>query len=171
MRQLVTYTIRAIGLALATFPMMDAGAQSQLGHATGGSQEIAFKKAIRQLYDIKESAWTKGDVETIVTRFYAPDAVSAGEGDPTTLKGTKQFREAYKQLLQDITSVRVQSVRSVVNGNAGWDWANFYANVKPGKAREYPPSPVRILFLFSKEKGRWICEGDIFVTGKFDDPL
>jgi hypothetical protein len=59
----------------------------------------------------------------------------------------------------------------VVNGNAGWDWANFYANVKPEKAREYPPSPVRILFLFSKEKGRWICKGDIFVTGKFDDPL
>ena len=167
----MTHTIRAIGLVLAMFGIMNAGAQSQQGHAAGSSQEIAFKKAIRQLYDIKESAWTKGDVEAIVTRFYAPDAVSVGEGDPTTMKGTKQFREAYKQLLQDITSVRVESVRSVVNGNAGWDWANFYANVKPEKAGEYPQSPVRILFLFSKEKGRWICKGDIFVTGKFDDPL
>jgi uncharacterized protein (TIGR02246 family) len=167
----VTHTIRAIGLVLAMFGMTNAGAQSQPDHAGGSSREIAFKKAVRQLYDIKESAWTKGDVEGIVTRFYAPDAVSVGEGDPTTLKGTKQFRKAYKQLLQDITSVRVESVRSVVNGNAGWDWANFYANVKPEKAREYPPSPVRILFLFSKEKGRWICKGDIFVTGKFDDSL
>ena len=167
----MTHAIRASWLLLAMFGMTNAGAQSQPGHAGGSAEEIAFKRAVRQLYDIKESAWTKGDVEAIVTRFYAPDAVSVGEGDPTTLKGTKQFREAYKQLLQDITSVRVESVRSVVNGNAGWDWANFYANVKPEKAREYPPSPVRILFLFSKETGRWICKGDIFVTGKFDDPL
>jgi uncharacterized protein (TIGR02246 family) len=167
----VTQTIRAIWLLLAIFGMTNAGAQSHPGDAGATAEEIAFKKAIRQLYDIKESAWTKGDVESIVTRFYAPDAVSVGEGDPNTLKGTNQFREAYTELLRDITSVRIESVRSVVNGNAGWDWANFYAAVKPEKAREYPPSPVRILFLFSKEKGRWICKGDIFVNGKFDGPL
>jgi len=153
------------------FGMMNAGAQSPPVKAGGSAEEIAFKKAIRQLYGIKESAWTRRDVESIVTRFYAPDAVSVGEGDPNTLKGTKQFREAYTQLLEDITSVRIESVRSVVNGNAGWDWANFYATVKPEKAAEYPPSPVRILFLFSKENGRWICKGDIFVKGKFDGPL
>lgn len=167
----MTHSIRAIWLLPAMFGMTNAGALSQTGHADGGAEEIAFKKTIRQLYDIKESAWAKGDVEAIVTRFYAPDAVSVGEGDPNTLRGTKQFREAYTHLLRDITSVRVESVRSVVNGNAGWDWANFYATVKPEKAREYPSSPVRILFLFSKEHGRWICKGDIFVTGKFDEGL
>jgi uncharacterized protein (TIGR02246 family) len=136
------------------------------------SQELAtFKSAIRNLYDIKEGAWQRGDYETIVTRFYSPDAVSVGEGDPNTMKGVDQFRKAYKQWVQDITSVRVESVHSVVNGNAGWDWANFYATVKPEKVKDYPQSPVRILFLFSKENGKWICKGDIFVSGKFSDPL
>jgi uncharacterized protein (TIGR02246 family) len=156
---------------LATFGLMTAGAQPQAGQSSGSAEEVAFKQAIRKLYDLKERAWTKGDVESIVTSFYAPDAISVGQGDPNTLKGTKQFREAYRQLLQDIASVKIESVRTVVNGNAGWDWANFYAAVKPAKAQDYPPSPVRILFLFSKENGRWICKGDIFVKGKFDNPL
>jgi uncharacterized protein (TIGR02246 family) len=167
----VTHIIRAIWMLLAILGMMNAGAQLPPVKAGSSTEEIAFKKAIRRLYDIKESAWTKRDVESIVTRFYAPDAVSVGEGDRNTLEGTGQFREAYTQLLQDITSVRIESVRSVVNGNAGWDWANFYATVKPEKAAQYPPSPVRILFLFSKENGRWICKGDIFVSGKFSSPL
>ena len=53
-----------------------------------------FKRAIRKLYDLKEKAWAAGDAESIVTKFYSADAVSAGEGDPNTMVGREQFRAA-----------------------------------------------------------------------------
>jgi uncharacterized protein (TIGR02246 family) len=150
---------------------ISAGAQAPRVGSQPSQELAAFKGAVRKLYDIKEGAWKRGDYEAIVTQFYSADAVSVGEGDPNTMKGVDQFRKAYKQLVQDVTSVRVESVRSVVNGSAGWDWANFYATIKPEKAKDYPQTPARILFLFSKENGKWICKGDIFVSGKFSNPL
>jgi uncharacterized protein (TIGR02246 family) len=164
--------IKLISMAMLVSSLCVTGAgASPSGAQQDAAELVSFKSAIRKLYDIKEGAWKKGDFESIVTRFYAADAVSAGEGDPSTMKGVDQFRKAYQQMVQDITSVRIESVRSVVNGNAGWDWANFYATVKLQKAQDYPQSPVRVLFLFSKEHGRWICKGDIFVNGKFSNPL
>jgi uncharacterized protein (TIGR02246 family) len=135
------------------------------------SELAAFKKSIRALYDLKERAWAAGDAETIVTKFYAADAVSVGEGDPTTMVGREQFRATYRNYVRDVTAVRIESVRTVVNGNAGWDWTNFYATVRPEKAKEYPPPLVRVLFLWSKENGRWICKGDVFVNGGFKEAL
>jgi hypothetical protein len=164
--------VKLISMVLLVSGLGVTGAGASPGEAQPHSAELAsFKAAIRKLYDIKEGAWKKGDFESIVTRFYAADAVSVGEGDLNTMKGVDEFRKTYRQLVQDITSVRIESVRSVVNGNAGWDWANFYASVKPQRAKDYPQTPVRILFLFSKEHGRWICKGDIFVSGKFSNPL
>ena len=139
--------------------------------AAADAELAAFKKAIRQLYDLKEQAWAAGDAETIVTRFYAPDAISVGEGDPGTMVGREQFRETYRKYVKDVTSVRIESVRTVVNGNAGWDWTNFRATIRPEKAKEYPPPLVRVLFLWSREGGRWICKGDVFVNGGFKEPL
>jgi uncharacterized protein (TIGR02246 family) len=139
--------------------------------AAANVELTAFKKAIRQLYDLKERAWAAGDAETIVTRFYAPDAISIGEGDPGTMVGREQFRETYRKYVKDVTSVRIESVRTVVNGNAGWDWTNFYATIRPEKANEYPPPLVRVLFLWSREGGHWICKGDVFVNGGFKEPL
>jgi uncharacterized protein (TIGR02246 family) len=139
--------------------------------AVAGAELAAFEKAIRRLYDLKERAWAAGDAETIVTRFYAPDAISIGEGDPGTMVGREQFRETYRKYVKDVTSVRIESVRTVVNGNAGWDWTNFYATVRPEKAKEYPPPLVRVLFLWSRQGGRWICKGDVFVNGGFKEPL
>src|SRR5262245_8767849 len=80
-----------------------------------------FKQAIRHLYDQKEKAWASGDAEFIVTQFYSADAISAAEGDPVTMVGRTEFRKAYQQYLKDVTSVRIESVKTVVNGNAGWD--------------------------------------------------
>jgi uncharacterized protein (TIGR02246 family) len=131
----------------------------------------AFQKSIGRLYAMKERAWAVGDVKTIVDRFYAPDAVSVGEGEPNVLVGRAQFLVAYRRYLGDVTSVRIESVRTFVNGNAGWDWANFYFTPKPAKMRDYPPSPIRIVFLWAKREGRWVCEGEMFVNGKFKNPL
>ena len=148
------------------------GAAARSVQASADRPELAaFKKSIRDLYDLKERAWAAGDAETIVTKFYAADAVSIGEGDPATMIGREQFRATYRNYVRDVTAVRIESVRTVVNGNAGWDWTNFYATVRPEKAREYPPPLVRVLFLWSKENGRWICKGDVFVNGGFKEAL
>lgn len=160
--------------ALAGAPARVAAAvdaPAKVAAAADSAELAAFKKAIRNLYDLKERAWAAGDAESIVTRFYSADAVSVGEGDPATMVGREQFRKVYRQYVKDVTAVRIESVRTVVNGNAGWDWANFYASVRPEKAKDYPPPKVRILFLWSKEGGHWICKGDVFVNGEFQEPL
>ena len=152
-------------------PLAPAGGSLADRSVAARSELADFKKSIRALYDLKERAWAAGDAETIVTKFYAADAVSVGEGDPTTMVGREQFRATYRNYVRDVTAVRIESVRTVVNGNAGWDWTNFYATVRPEKAKEYPPPLVRVLFLWSKENGRWICKGDVFVNGGFKEPL
>jgi uncharacterized protein (TIGR02246 family) len=164
--------VLAFGAATAApVPAAPAGSTIATGTNRANPELAAFKKAIRELYDLKERAWAAGDAETIVTRFYSPDAVSVGEGDPTTMVGREQFRETYRKYVKDVTSVRIESVRTIVNGNAGWDWTNFYATVRPEKAKDYPPPLVRVLFLWSKENGRWVCKGDVFVNGGFKEPL
>ena len=174
MRRLATVLVGgvlAFGASAVSLPAVPAGPTLAAGADSAAPELAAFKKAIRELYDLKERAWAAGDAETIVTRFYAPDAVSIGEGDPTTMVGREQFRATYQKYVKDVTSVRIESVRTIVNGNAGWDWTNFYATVRPEKAQDYPPPLVRVLFLWSKQNGRWICKGDVFVNGGFKEPL
>jgi uncharacterized protein (TIGR02246 family) len=161
-RALLVFTLGAITIAYGGTAPVSAPQSGNLA---------SFREAIRHLYDIKEKAWAAGDAETIVTKFYAADAVSAGEGDLKTTVGRAEFRKAYQQFVKDVTSVRVESVKTVVNGDAGWDWANFYHTPKADKAKDYPPSPIRILFLWSKEHGQWICKGEMYVNGNFNVPL
>jgi uncharacterized protein (TIGR02246 family) len=167
----MSYRVAFASLALAQSLVVSAPGFAQAPEASSAADPSgdisAFKQAIRKLYDLKEKAWAAGDAESIVTQFYSADAISVGEGDPETMVGREAFRKAYRQYVQDVPTVRIESVSTFVNGKAGWDWANFYSNPKPDKKSLYPPSPIRILFLFTKEKGKWICKGDIFVNGKF----
>lgn len=129
----------------------------------------AFKKAIRAKYDLKEKAWAAQDSEGLVKGFYSPHAFTAAEGEPNFFAmGRRQFLELYKTFVADTTKVRIESVHTYVNGNMGWDWTNFYADVKPEKVKDYPPSPVRILFVWEKINGQWFCSGDVVLLGTFD---
>jgi uncharacterized protein (TIGR02246 family) len=164
------FTLMVIALVMVwstTAPGIALASPTPTSSVPSETQIDSFKREIRKLYDLKEKAWAAGDAETIVTKFYSADAISVGEGDPVTMVGREQFRAAYQQYVKDVPSVRIESVRSYVNGNAGWDWANFYSSPKPEKKSLYPPSPIRILFTWAKENSRWICKGDIFVNGKF----
>jgi uncharacterized protein (TIGR02246 family) len=154
-------------LLLCRSPAVPADAPAASAAAASDRQLSSFKKAIRELYDVKEKAWAAGDAETIVTKFYSVDALSVGEGDPATIVGRDALRKAYLQYVKDVPYVRIESVRTVVNGDAGWDWTNFYHTPKAGKEKDYPPSPLRILFVFSKENGTWICKGEAYVNGRF----
>jgi len=135
--------------------------------AQDSKELVEFKKAIRAQYDLKEKAWAKGDVEAIVTKFYSADAITMMEGVPETGIGVDAFRAEYTQFLKDTTGAHMESVHTHVNGNMGWDFANFEATVKPEFADKYPKGPVRILFLWEKVKGKWICKGDAVVLGEF----
>lgn len=164
----------AAGLALlplVAVPALAAGAAAPVPIAKpkDAAALVEFKKAIRAQYDLKEKAWAASDAKGLVTGFYAPTAFTASEGEPNHFPvGTAQFLEIYKTYLADTTKVRIESVHSYVNGNMGWDWTNFYADVKPEKVKDYPPSPVRILFLWEKIDGKWMCTGDVVLLGKFD---
>lgn len=159
------------GMALGTSALAAPPAGESLVPAKESAELAAFKKAIRSQYDLKERAWAAGDHEGLVKGFYARNAFTAAEGAPEEFAvGTSEFLAMYKTYLADTTKVRIESIYTKVNGNMGWDWTNFYAEVKPAKVKDYPPSPVRILFLWEKIDGKWMCTGDVVLLGKFAKP-
>jgi len=133
--------------------------------ASADSPELAaFKKAIRAKYDMKEKAFANHDAEAIVTQFYAPDVISVeGGANGGIYVGRDQIRPLYERVVKD-SLVKVESVYTYVNGNAGWDWTDFHVRFTDGKTK---PFTFALLFLWARENGQWICKGDYFVTGSF----
>lgn len=173
MSRILTFLVALLvaGVALEASAMPEASPVAG-GQAQPSSPALqAFKKAIRAKYDLKERAWAAQDSVGLVKGFYSPQAFSAAEGEPEFFAlGQKQFLELYKTFVADTTRVRIESVHTYVNGNMGWDWTNFHADVKPEKVKDYPPSPVRILFVWEKINGQWFCAGDVVLLGTFKLP-
>jgi ketosteroid isomerase-like protein len=139
-------------------PASAAAAKSEVSPA---SAELAeFKKAIRARYAIKEKAFAEHDAETIVTQFYTTDVMSVGDGEGIFV-GRDQIRPLYQAVVKD-NKVKIDSVYTFVNGNAGWDWADFNVTPTDGKTK---PFTFAILFLWTKIDGIWMCKGDFFVRG------
>ena len=131
--------------------------------AADSPELAAFKKAIRAKYDMKEKAFAAHDAATIVTKFYAEDARSVGEGYGV-FKGRAQLWPLYEQAVKELT-VKVTSRYTVVKGDAGWDWADFYVTpVDPAQK----PFNLAILFLWMRDHGEWMCKGDFYVHGNFE---
>jgi ketosteroid isomerase-like protein len=124
----------------------------------------AFEQAIRAKYDLKEKAFAAHDAETIVTRFYTADVISAGEGEGVFI-GRDQIRPLYQEVVKD-NKVKVESVQTFVKGDVGWDWANFHVYPTDGKTQ---PFTFAILFLWTRVNGEWMCKGDSFIKGSFKD--
>ena len=123
---------------------------------------VEFKQAIRAKYDMKEKAFRDRDGETIVTRFYADDVVSAGEGSPLH-RGRDELRKLYQTPEVINSEVRIVSFETHVNGNAGWDWADFHVTPADPAAA---PFTFKILFLWERIDGEWWCKGDMYVVDK-----
>jgi hypothetical protein len=148
----------AAAAAPAAAPASAAAARAA---ASPDSAELAaFRRAIRARYDLKERAFAAHDARTIVEQFYSEDVISVGEGE-----GIYVGREALRPLYEDVVKdnrVRVESVYTYVNGDAGWDWADFHVlPTGPGQK----PFTFAILFLWARVHGEWICKGDFFVNG------
>ena len=95
-----------------------------------------FKAAIRAKYDLKEKAFAEHDAETIVTKFYTADVISVGEGEGIYV-GRDQIRPLYIDVVK-ANRVKVHSVYSYVNGNAGWDWADFHVASRTARRSRSP---------------------------------
>lgn len=138
-------------------------AVSQDVAAQGDAELAAFKQATRALYDLKERAFANDDPKPILERFYAPDVIST-DSDGNTHVGTVSIAPLYAEVVPPNT-VRIESVYPRVNGDIGWDWANFH--VTPDDASQ-APFTFKILFLWERVDGRWICKGDMYVLGRFE---
>jgi hypothetical protein len=62
------------------------------------------------------------------------------------------------------SSHRLSAMYTYVNGDAGWDWADFQVFPTDPKNK---PFTFAILFLWTKAHGAWVCKGDFFVNGSF----
>jgi ketosteroid isomerase-like protein len=142
------------------------GLAAAAGAATPAEELTAFKQAIRAKYDMKQRAFHERDGETIVTRFYAPDVISIGEGSPMH-RGRDELRKLYTSPEVINSEVRIVSLDTRVNGNAGWDWADFHVTPADPKTA---PFTFKILFLWEKVNGEWWCEGDMYVVDHSTDP-
>jgi ketosteroid isomerase-like protein len=148
----------AVPAATGGAPMSSAAAR--LAASQPSPQLAAFRQAIRAKYDLKERAFGAHDAETIVTRFYARDVISVGAGEGIFI-GREQIRPLYAEVVKSNT-VKIESVYTFVDGNAGWDWADFHVMPTDGKTA---PFTFAILFLWAKEHGEWMCRGDFFLVG------
>jgi len=115
-----------------------------------------FKQAIRNKY-------RDNDIEPILTRFYHSDAISTDPEGKTKI-GTSELRPVYEEVIGSL--VKVESYKTFVKGDAGWDWVNFHVSFPPGVDEQ--PFTFKMLFLWEKIDGEWWSQGEMYVMGEFD---
>ena len=147
---------------LAGIPTISNAAKAQTSNPSDAASLTTFKKAIREKYDMKEKAFATHDAETIVTRFYTKDAISAGEGFGIFV-GRSQLRPMFAEDV-NLYEVKITSVHTIVRGDAGWDWVDF--GVIPLDPKQ-KPFVLAMLFLWTKIDGEWMCQGDFYINGSF----
>ncbi len=130
---------------------------------TNGVALEEFQKAIRAKYDMKEQAFRNNDPEPILTRFYSEDVISTDPEGHTHI-GRESLRPIYEEVIASL--VRIESFNTFVNGNAGWDWVNFYVTFPPEIDAE--PFTFKMLFLWERIDGEWWSHGEMYVLGEFD---
>ena len=153
MNNLLSVAIGVMSIAVTNYA--DAGGNSELEN---------FKADIRARYDMKENAIAAGDTDSVVDGFYSEDVISVDSNG-----GVLLGREAIRPAIQAVAGgqVKVESFRTHVEGNSGWDWTNYYIMQKDPEAA---PFSLIIVFLWEKRDGQWWCVGDMVVPGKFDLP-
>ena len=124
-----------------------------------------FKSAIRAQYDVKEKAFADDDPDVVVDRFYAADVYSV-DNEGNAHSGREELRPLYREVVPG-SEVEISSVRTHLNGDLGWDWANFYVRPDDPEAEAFS---FIILFLWEKRDGQWTCVGDIYVLGELPPP-
>jgi hypothetical protein len=148
-------------IAILSFTSLMLAILSNAGAADEGLAE--FQRQIRVKYDMKEAAFAANDPEPILSHFYHSDVVSTGP-DGQTHVGREELRPVYNEVIAG--TVSIESYRSFVSGDAGWDWVNFH--VTPPAESGHDPFTFKMLFLWERENGEWWSHGEMYVMGEFD---
>ena len=171
----MTRTITAFAVALCVSqgvrgyesPVADPPAtHSPVPSAAASVARIAFVRAIRKQYDLEEKAFAGQDANVFISRFYTADAISVGQGEGIFI-GRDKIHANYDADVKG-NLVKIRSVHTYVNGNAGWDFTDYHVVPIDLKAR---PFYFVVLYLWAKIDGRWVCKGDFYVSGSFSDGL
>jgi ketosteroid isomerase-like protein len=119
---------------------------------------------VRAEYDMREKTFNAKRPEEMVRNFYSEDAISVAPGDDITT-GREKLIEAFKAHMG--IKVHIVSYQSHVNGNNGIDWTNLYYTPDDPKEK---PGVLKMLFLWEKRDGKWVCIGDMWAPGSFPVP-
>lgn len=156
-------SVGVISLAACIESTTDVSAGSAAATLSQEAALDAFKRAIRAKYDMKEQAFRDNDPEPILNQFYSESAISTSY-DGRTIIGRAELRPEYEKVIGAL--VRVESFNTFVNGDAGWDWVNFYVSFPPGV--ELEPFTFKMLFLWERIDGEWWSHGEMYVKGEFE---
>jgi len=155
--------IGALARMICGLSLVMAGVSSSALAASGSPDELAaFRADIRAKYDMKEKAFADNDPEPILNRFYSADVIST-DPEGHTHVGRAALRPIYEQVI--VSDVRIESYKSFVNGDAGWDWVNFH--VTPPAESGQAPFTFKMLFLWERIDGQWWSHGEMYVMGEF----
>jgi hypothetical protein len=78
--------------------------------------------------------------------------------------GREELRKVYEEVIGAF--VRIESYKSFVKGDAGWDWVNFHVSFPP--EANIDPFTFKMLFLWERIDGEWWSQGEMYVPGEFD---
>ena len=124
-RRIIAFWLGLFILALTISCTKDIESQEKQDNGVALEE---FQKAIREKYDMKEQAFRDNDPEPILTRFYSEDVISTDPEGHTHI-GREALQPIYEEVIASL--VRIESFNTFVNGDAGWDWVNFYVTFPP----------------------------------------
>ena len=123
------------------------------------TEMAAFRAAIDAKYALHVAAFEAGDPEPILNHFFTEDALWEYAGYPRRV-GRAELRELFDAVIAK-DRVAVRSIRSFVNGDCGWDYADY-----PVTPRDPAVAPwvFRQMFYWVRREGDWLVNACIGFT-------
>lgn len=123
-----------------------------------------FKRTISAKYEILVKAFATNNAKLISEQFFTPEALAVGEGEETAI-GNSQIENLYSEFV-GVYQYAAKSFKTTVQGDFGWDFADVLLTPVDKQADDHP-HPYKVLYIWSKEGGEWLCKGQMYVEGSF----
>lgn len=121
------------------------------------------EKEIRDKVTSLEQAWSRGDVDFVVTNVFSTEAVIQGEGQKTAIKTAADIRQVMNKLVGDSRSLKMTiHLLQPLGNQAAMTWVVWH--VTP-KAEGEAPFDVRSLFVWRKQANGWRIVADSYSFG------
>lgn len=129
---------------------------SESGEAAAPSEMQQFTAAINAKYRLHVAAFEAGDPEPILQHFFTADALWEYHGYPRR-EGREQLRRLFDEVIRS-DRVAVQSIRSYVNGDNGWDYADYTVTPRDTTKSAWV---FRQIFCWVRIEGEWLVNACI----------